>query len=82
MEKVLTASGIGQAWGDVLESGLVLAEGYFQEYDLDFESCHEAFENDENSELGKHWLAAENKANLALYAFNIQDDSMVVLEVE
>lgn len=79
MEKVLSTSGIGQTWGDVLESGLVLAEAYFEEHKLDFLECFEAYEN---SDLGKHWLTAKRKADLALYASNIQDDSMIILEVE
>ena len=81
MEKLLSISGFGDVHEEHFESGLVLARYYFSTRDLDFLECYEAFEVDEKSELGQHWLAAEDKANLALYGFNLQDSSMLELEV-
>ena len=54
---------------------------YFFENGLDFLKCYKAFEKDEKSELGQHWITAESNANLALYAFNLQDSSLLQLEV-
>ncbi|MCF6205071.1 MAG: hypothetical protein L3J59_15615, partial [Methylococcaceae bacterium] len=53
----------------------------FFEHGLDFLKCYDAFDKDEKSELGKHWSKAEQVANLALYGFNLQDSSMLELEV-
>ena len=81
MEKFLSISGFGDVHETHFESGLVLAVNYFSEYELDFLECYEAFEKDEKSELGQHWLAAESKANLALYGFNLQGSFMLELGV-
>ena len=81
MEKFLSVSGFGDVHETHFESGLVLAINYFSEYDLDFLECYEAFEKDGKSELGQHWLAAESKANLALYGFNLQDSSRLELDI-
>ncbi len=82
MEKVLTVSGFGDVHEEHFESGLILAENYFFEHGLDFLACYKAFEKDEKSELGLHWVAAEDKANLALYGFNLQDSSMLELGID
>ena len=82
MEKFLSISGFGDVHETHLESGIVLADDYFTQQDLDFLKCFEAHEKDANSELGQHWIAAEGKANLALYAFNLQDNSMLELKIE
>jgi len=81
MEKFLSIDGCGDVCEHHFESGIVLARDYFSEHGLDFLACYEAFERDDKSELGQHWIAAENKANLALYAFNLQDNSMLELGV-
>ncbi len=82
MEKFLSVSGFGDVHEMHFESGLVLAINYFSEHNLDFLECYEAFEKDGKSELGQHWVTAESKANLALYGFNLQDSSMLELDVE
>ncbi len=81
MKKVLSVSGFGDVHEDHFESGLVLARRYFSEHNLDFLECYNAFEDNKKSELGKHWANAELQANLALYAFNLQDSSMLELKV-
>ena len=81
MEKYLSIDGFGDVHEAHFESGLVLAVAYFSENDLDFIECYKAFKNNEKSELSKHWTVAESKANLALYGFNLQDNSMLVLNV-
>ena len=81
MEKILSVSGFGDIFSVHFEAGIVLAEEYFDQNNLDFLKCHEAFEKDENSTLVRHWAAAQTKANLALYAFNLQDSSMLELEI-
>ena len=81
MEKFLSINGFGDVQEKHFESGIVLAKGYFSKHHLDFLECYYAFEKGNNSELGKHWCKAEQEANLALYAFNLQDSSMLELEV-
>ena len=81
MEKYLSIDGFGDVHEEHFECGLVLAENYFSKHGLDFLKCYEAFDKDENLELGKHWGKAEQEANLALYAFNLQDSSMLELEI-
>ncbi len=81
MEKFLSIDGFGDVHSVHFESGIVLARAYFSKHRLDFFECYEAFEKDKDSELGQHWEAAERRANLALYAFNLQDSSMLELEI-
>ncbi len=81
MEKFLSVSGFGDAREEHFESGLVLARDYFSERGLDFLECHDAYIKNQDSELGMHWQKAECKANLALYAFNLQKSSILELEI-
>jgi len=81
MEMFLSITGFGNVCETHFESGIVLARDYFSENNLDFLKCYDAYEKDESSKLGLHWREAERKANLALYAFNLQDSSMLELEV-
>lgn len=81
MEKYLSIDGFGDVHEAHFESGLILARVYFSEHGLDFIECYKAFKKNEKSDLGQHWVAAESKANLALYGFNLQDNSMLELEV-
>ncbi len=81
MEKFLSISGFGDVSERHYESGIVLARQYFLARDLDFYKCYNAYVKDETSELGLQWIAAEREANLALYAFNLQDSSMLELEL-
>ncbi len=81
MEMFLSVTGFGDVHETHFESGIVLAREYFSGNNLDFLKCYEAFEKNDKSELGLHWLNAERKANLALFAFNLQDNSMLELEV-
>ena len=81
MEKFLSVDGFGDVHEVHFESGIELAKGYFSKHNLDFLECYNAFEKNEKSELGKHWSKAEQKANLALYAFNLQDSSMLELGI-
>lgn len=81
MDKFLSVTGFGNVHEAHFESGLVLARDYFSEHGLDYLACYEAFEKDEKSDLGQHWVAAEQKANLALYGFNLQDSSMLELKL-
>jgi len=81
MMKYLSVSGFGDVSEEHFESGLALAENYFSEHGLDFLECHDKHLKNQTSELGMHWQKAERKANLALYAFNLQDGSMLELEI-
>ena len=81
MMKYLSVSGFGDVSEEDFESGLMLAENYFSKHGLDFLECHDEHLKNQNSELGMHWKKAERKASLALYAFNLQDNSMLILEV-
>lgn len=81
MEKFLSISGFGDVYEEHFESGIVLARDYFAEQNLNFLECHAAYIKNQNSELGIHWQKAEGKANLALYGFNLQGNSMLELEI-
>ena len=81
MEKFLSVTGFGPVHEGHFERGYILASEYFQSRDLDFLECYKAYELDKNSKLGKHWIDAERKANLVLYASNIQDYAMLDLEI-
>ena len=81
MEKFLSVTGFGNVHEGHFESGHVLASEYFTSRNLDFSKCYESYKKDQDSELAKHWLEAEKYANLALYAFNLQDCSMLELEL-
>ena len=81
MEKFLSVTGFGNVNEGHYERGHVLASDYFSSKNLDFSECYEAYEEGKDSELGKHWIDAERFANLALYAFNLQDCSMLELEL-
>ncbi len=82
MQKFLSVTGFGNAQEEHFESGHALASEYFDSRNLVFLECYQAYEKDNKSTLGKHWLEAENYANLALYASNLQDCSMLELEIE
>lgn len=77
----LSIDGFGDVHEAHFESGLELARGYFSENNLDYLECYESYKRDNNSILGQHWSKAEDKANLALYAFNLQDNSILELVV-
>lgn len=81
MEKFLSITGFGNVHEEHFENGHVLASEYFTNRNLDFLKCYEAYEKDNDSKLGKHWIDAEKHANLALYASNLQDCSMLELEL-
>ncbi len=81
MEKFLSIDGFGDVHDLHFESGLELARRYFSEHNLDFLECYESYKKDEKSVLGLHWREAERQTNLALYAFNLQDSSMLELKV-
>ena len=82
MEKFLSIGhGFGPVWELHFDYGIVLAREYFIKHKLDFQECHDAYEQDENSELGKHWRAARQAANLALHAFNLYDHASFELEL-
>lgn len=81
MDKYLSVSGFGDVHEGHFESGIILARDYFSEQGLDFLECHDAYIKNQNSELGIQWQEAERKANLALYTFNLQDSSMLELEI-
>ena len=81
MEKFLSVTGFGNIHEGHYERGYVLARDYFRSRDLDFLECYQAHEKDRESELGKHWFDAEKYANLALYASDLQDCSMLTLEI-
>ncbi len=78
----MSIDGFGNVHEAHFECGIVLARDYFSKHRLAFLECYEAYEKDKDSELGQHWEAAERRANLALYAFNLQDNSMLELEIE
>lgn len=80
-EYELTASGCGQAWGDIVEDGLEAAKDYFFGNELDALDCFKAFVKDPKSKLGKHWDAAEAQANLVLAGRRQYENSMINLEV-
>ena len=81
MEKFLSISGFGDVSEMHFESGIELAQDYFLEQGLDFLECYQAYKKEEKSELGQHWITAEHKANLVLYAYKLQNNSMLELEV-
>lgn len=81
MEKFLSVSGFGDVYEPHYESGYALAKEYFESRNLDFLECFEAYEQNKDSKLGKHWLEAGRYTNLALYAWNLQDSSCLTLEV-
>ncbi len=81
MEQFLSVTGFGSVHEGHFESGYVLAREYFESRKLDILECYEAHEKDRESELGKHWIEAQRYANLALFADNLQDYSMLELEI-
>ncbi|MDV5170978.1 hypothetical protein [Photobacterium rosenbergii] len=76
----LGAYTIGDAPQYLADEGVELAKKYFDEQDIDMLVCFEAYERDQNSDLGRHWLAAEREANRVLAGDGRYDNSMVVLE--
>ena len=82
MDKYLSVTGFGNVHEAHFERGYELATEYFNSRNLDFSKCFEAYEKDQGSRLGMHWVEAEKCANLALYAFNLQDCSMLELNIE
>ena len=56
-------------------------EEYFDRNILDFLECYEAFEKKESSDLGQHWVAAQKRTNLVFYGFNLQESSMLELDI-
>ncbi len=81
MEKFLSIDGFGSVHSLHFERGIVLAREYFSKHELDFLECYEAYQVNEGSELGQHWLAAEARANLVLYASNLYDTATLELEI-
>ena len=76
----LGAYTIGDAPQYLADEGVELAKKYFDDHDIDPFVCFDAYEHDQDSELGKHWLAAEREANRVLAGDDRYDNSMVVLE--
>jgi len=81
-KKELIAVGIGDVPTWLAEDGLVLAVIYFEDNDLDPKACFEAMENDNGSELARHWYKAQKLANKVLLSDSRYDNSMVCLDFD
>ena len=79
-EKELVAFGIGDAPTSLAFEGLELAEAYFEDNDLDPKACFEAMEDDNDSELARHWYKAQKLANRVLLSDARYDNSMICLD--
>lgn len=81
-EKELIAIGIGDVPAWLANDGLELAVAYFEDNDLDPQTCFDAKEHKSNCELACHWDKAEKLVNKVLLGDSRYDNSMISLDFD
>ena len=81
-EKELIAVGVGDVPAWLADEGLELAATYFEDKNLNPQTCFEAKKDESDSELTYHWDKAEKLANKVLLGDSRYDNSMISLDFD
>lgn len=81
-EKELIAVGVGDVPAWLADEGLELAATYFEEKNINPQTCFDAKKKEIDHELASHWDKAEKLANKVLLSDSRYDNSMVSLDFD
>jgi hypothetical protein len=78
----LVAEGIGEVPAWLAEEGLALAKRYFEDNNIDAETCFKAKGLTSRADLTTHWQEAEKLANTVLEGNAVYKNSMISLNYD